>query len=225
MEILNYIFEIGVILAVYNFLWWLIKLGISVLRGRGQKELFEIYLVKAIRYTFLADVLFLFSIQQNGDQVVLNSLLITGLIMLIYFVGKIQKKQERQSFFSIRGQANIPGMNDILKRIKPKFDLRFEALVVVLAIGLFVGFYFKPDLASNTISNWFLENILGIMNAPVFGFIFKIIGFFFLMSVIFKIISGFMAVIIGGRSSTHIGNDNDDNNDEIDDNDRFSHFR
>lgn len=223
MEILNYIFEIGVILAVYNFLWWLIKLGISILRGGGQKQLFEIYLIKAIRYTFLADVLFLFSIQQEGGQIELNSLLITSLILLIYFVGKIQKKQKRQSFFSIRSQANIPGMNDIFERMKPKFSLRYEVLVVLLAIGLFVGFYFKPDLASNTISNWFLENIFGIMNAPVFGFIFKIIGFFFLLSVIFKIISGFIAIVTGGRPPIHMDNDDDDENDS--DDDQFSHFR
>lgn len=182
-------------MAVYNFLWWLIMLGINVLRGRGRKQLLEIYLIKAIRYTFLADVLFLFSLQQEDGQIELNSLLITGLIMLIYFVGKIQKKQERQSFFSVRGQANIPGMKDIFEKMKPKFDLRYEALVVVLAIGLFSGFYFKPELASNTISNWFLDNILGIMDAPVFGFIFKVIGFFFLLSVILKIVGGLMTIV------------------------------
>ena len=222
MEVLNYIFKIGVILAVYNFLWWLIKLGLSVLRGRGQKQLFEIYLVKAVQYTFLADVLFLFSLQQNADHVELNSILLTGLVLLIYFIGKIQKKQQRQSFFSVRGQANIPGINDILEKMKPKFDLRYEALVVILAIGLFSGFYFWPDLASNTISNWFLKNILGIMEAPVFGFIFKIIGFFFMLSVIFKIIAGFMAVLSGRAVSRK---EEDEHNDENDDFDQFQDFR
>ncbi len=222
MEVLNYIFKIGVILAVYNFLWWLIKLGLNVLRGGGQKQLLEIYLVKAVRYTFLTDVLFLFSLQQNADQIELDSILLTGLVLLIYFVGKIQKRQQRQSFFSVRGQANIPGINDILERMKPKFDLRYEALVVVLAMGLFSGFYFKPDLASNTISNWFLENILGIMDAPVFGFIFKIIGFFFMLSVIFKIIAGFIAVLTG-RSATR--QFEDEENDENDDFDQFQDFR
>lgn len=221
MEVLNYIFNIGVILAVYNFLWWLIKLGIKLLRGSGQKQLFEIYLIKALQYTFLADVLFLFSIHQEKGQIELNSLLISGLILLIYFVGKIQKKQQRQSFFSLRGQSNIPGMSDFMEKFKPKFDLRYEAIVVVLAIGLFIGFYFMPNLASNTIANWFLDNILGIMDAPVFGFIFKIIGFFFMLSVIFKIIGGFTNIITGGRHSSNIGN----NNDEDDDFDEFTEVK
>ena len=216
MEILNYIFRIGVILAVYNFLWWLIVLGINLLRGGGRKQLLEVYLTKAIRYTFLADVLFLFSMHQKGGLVELNSILITGLILLIYFVGKIQKKQKRQSFFAISGQANVPGMNDFIERMKPKFNLRYEAIVVFLAIGLFVGFYFKPTLASNAISNWFLNNILGIMDAPVFGFIFKVIGFFFMLSVILKIVGGFTSIITGrGYSNTIDQNEkNDDDFDE-----------
>src|SRR5690554_7587257 len=87
-------------------------LAVNLLRGGRPKLLFEVYLIKAVRYLFLADVVFLFTVLQAGDILVLNDLLIAGLILLIYFVGKIQSKQHRQSFFSVRGQANIPGMGD-----------------------------------------------------------------------------------------------------------------
>ncbi|HZH87364.1 MAG TPA: hypothetical protein VFD77_08605 [Brumimicrobium sp.] len=209
MEVLNFIFRIGVILAVYNFLWWLIMLAISLLRGGRPKQVFEVYLIKAVRYIFLADVILLFSVQQAGDILLLNDLLIAGLILLIYFVGKIQSKQQRQSLFSFRGQANIPGMGDFMNKLKPAFDLRFEILVVVLALGAFVGFYFAPHLASNVIANWFLESILNIEDTPVFGFIFKVIGFFFLLSVIMKIVGGIMTVLIGGKPSSQQNNDDD----------------
>lgn len=184
-------------------------LAISLLRGGRPKQVFEVYLIKAVRYIFLADVILLFSVQQAGDILLLNDLLIAGLILLIYFVGKIQSKQQRQSLFSFRGQANIPGMGDFMNKLKPAFDLRFEILVVVLALGAFVGFYFAPHLASNVIANWFLESILNIEDTPVFGFIFKVIGFFFLLSVIMKIVGGIMTVLIGGKPSSQQNNDDD----------------
>src|SRR5690554_7523818 len=99
-------------------------LAVNLLRGGRPKLLFEVYLIKAVRYLFLADVVFLFTVLQAGHILVLNDLLIAGLILLIYFVGKIQSKQHRQSFFSVRGQANIPGMGDLACPLTEKKDCR-----------------------------------------------------------------------------------------------------
>lgn len=217
MEVLNFIFRIGVILAVYNFLWWLIMLVINALRGGRPKQLLEIYLIKSVRYLFLADVVFLFSVHQAGGILLLNDLLIAGLVLLIYFVGKIQNRQHRQSLLSMRGQANIPGIGDILNRIKPAFDVRYEIGVVVLTLGVFSGFYFAPHLASNAISNWFLDSILNIEDTPVFGFVFKVIGFFFLISVIMKVVGGIMTVLSGGARVAPERKNKDEDDDHFDD--------
>ncbi|HLV42928.1 MAG TPA: hypothetical protein VKY37_11665 [Brumimicrobium sp.] len=217
MEVLNFIFRIGVILAVYNFLWWLIMLAISVLRGGRPKQLLEVYLIKTVRYVFLADVVFLFSVQQSDGIALINDLLIAGLVLLIYFVGKIQNKQQRQSLLSMRGQANIPGLGDVLNRIKPAFDLRYEIVVLILVFSIFSGFYFAPHLATNTISNWFLESILNIEDTPVFGFVFKIIGFFFLVSVLMKVTGGIMTVLTGGVKRSSKGFDKNEDDDHFDD--------
>ncbi|PWH81559.1 hypothetical protein DIT68_14620 [Brumimicrobium oceani] len=189
-------------------------LFIRVLRGGRPKILFEIYFIKTIRYVFLADVIFLFSIQQAGGLVLINDLLLAGLILLIYFTGKIQSKQERQSLFSVRGKANIPGFGDLLNRLKPVFDIRLEIGVVVLALAIFSGFYFAPHLASNTISNWFLESILNIEDTPVFGFIFKIVGFFFMISVLMRIANAIMAILMGSKKEADFAEDDHKDNDD-----------
>lgn len=192
-------------------------LGIKLLRGNQSKQLFEVYLIKTIRYVFLADVIFLFCIEQAGGLVLLNDVLLGGLILLIYFTGKIQSKQKRQSLFNVRGSANVPGMNDFMNRFKPKFDIRYEILVVVLAMLVFGGFYFAPTWASNNISNWFLESILNIEDTPVFGFIFKIVGFFFLISVMLRIVNAVLTIITGGVQDTNhnaLGHDDDDDDDD-----------
>lgn len=183
---------------------------VNLLRGGRPKQLFEVYFIKAIRYVFLVDVIFLFSISQAGGILLINDLIISGLILFIYFVGRIQSKQEKQLFFTFRGQTNIPGVGDILKSMRPIFDLRFEVGVVVLALGIFIGFYFAPALAENKISNWFLESILNIEDTPVFGFVFKVIGFFFLLSVLMKVVGGILVVLSGGKTTTH-QDQNDDN--------------
>lgn len=187
----------------------------NLLRGGRPKLLFEVYLIKAVRYLFLADVVFLFTVLQAGDILVLNDLLIAGLILLIYFVGKIQSKQHRQSFFSVRGQANIPGMGDLFNRLKPTFDVRYEIAVVVLALVTFYGFYFIPELASNAISNWFLDSILNIEDTPVFGFVFKVIGFFFLVTVLMKVLGGLMTILTGGNRVAPEQKDEDDHFDDF----------
>src|SRR5690554_7280719 len=102
-------------------------MALNILRGGSPKQLLEVYIIKTVRYVFLADVMFLFCKEQASGQLLVNDLLIAGLILLIYFVGKIQSKQQRQSMFSIRGRANIPGMDDVLNRFKPVFDVRLEA--------------------------------------------------------------------------------------------------
>lgn len=210
MDLLIFIFRIGVVLAVYNFLWWLFMIGIKILRGNGEKQVFEVYFIKAVRYLFLVDVIFLFTIEQSGGVLAFNDYLLAGLIMLVYFVGKIQKKQVRNSFFNIRTSTGIGEMNNLFNRIKPIFDLRLEILVVVLAMGLFSVFYFFTEIAYNPIANWLVENIIGIEEAPVFGFIFKVIGFFFLVSVLMKLMQGVMTLLTGGRANKYPNNKRDD---------------
>ena len=198
---------------------------INILRGGRAKQLLDVYFVKTLRYVFLADVIFLFCVDQAGGLVVLNDLLLGGLILLIYFVGKIQSKQQRQSLFSVRGSANLPGMDDMLKRIRPPFDVRLEIGVVVLSLLIFFGFYFAPYLASNAISNWFLSSILNIEDTPVFGFIFKVVGFFFMISVLVKIANAIMTLLFGRRKDDDdvIHNDRFENKQE-DDDDHFDDY-
>lgn len=215
MDLLNFIFRIGVVLAVYNFLWWLFMIGVKILRGNGEKQVFEVYFIKAIRYLFLVDVIFLFTVEQTGGLLSLNYYLFAGMIILLYFVGKIQKKQVRNSVFNIRSSTGVGELNNLFNRIKPIFDLRLEILVVVLAMVLYTVFYFFTQIAYNPIANWLVKNIIGIEEAPVFGFVFKVIGFFFLVSVLVKLMQGIMTLLTGGRVNKYPNNKRD--NDDFDD--------
>jgi hypothetical protein len=189
-------------------LWGIFELGILMLSAGRKRSLGEIYFIKAIKYVFLADVTFLFCFDSsNSNMYVMNQVILSGIILLTYFIGKLQKSQNKSMFFKISG-ANMPHR-------QTSFNVRAETFVIVLSLVVFVAFWFFPQYASNPISKWFHDSIINIEDTPVFGFIFKVIGFFFLLSLIFKMVNAFTFLLSGGKVRNQSDN-NDDNNDKYD---------
>lgn len=212
MNLLDFIFRLGVVFAIYGFLWGIFELGILMFSAGRKRALGEIYFIKAVKYVFLADVTFLFCMDSsNSSMFVINQVIFSGIILLTYFIGKLQKSQNRSMFFKIAG-ANLP-------QKQASFNLRAETIVIVLALGVFIAFWFFPEYASNPISKWFHDSIINIEDTPVFGFIFKVIGFFFLLSLIFKMVNTFTFLLSGGKVGNQPPNNNDTNNnsDKFDD--------
>ena len=212
MNLLDFIFRLGVVFAIYGFLWGIFELGILMLSAGRKRTLSEIYFIKAIKYIFLADVTFLFCFDGiDSSMLIVNQVIFSGIILLTYFIGKLQKNQNKSMFFKIAG-ANMP-------QRQAAFNLRAETIIIVLSLGVFVTFWFFPQYAANPVSHWFHESIINIEDTPIFGFIFKVIGFFFLLSLIFKMMSAFTFLLSGGKTVSRRQNSNKE-----DDNDRFDDF-
>lgn len=175
----------------------------------------ESYIIRMVRYFFLVDVAFLFCLNQANNILDLQNSIITGLILLTYFLGKLQTGQLKKQVFAFKAYGN----NQMLNQFKPIFDFKAELIVITLAIGFFVLFMFFPSFAFNPISEWFFASIIDIEDTPVFGFIFKVIGFFFMLSILMKFISGFMTLLSGGAIQPPSSNFNkrDKDKDDFDD--------
>jgi hypothetical protein len=212
MELLNFIFRLGVVFAIFGFLFGLFEIGLSFLTMGKRKNLWEEYTIKLIKYLFLVDVTFLFCMDLSGEKISQYNLVVTTLVLLTYFIGKLQSKQQQQALFNMMGNGMMMPFSN--------FNLKAEIGVISAAIGLFVLFIFFPSFASNPGSHWFHESILNIEDTPVFGFIFKVIGFFFLLSMIFKMVNAF-AFLISGRAfvqmSSSFGQFKGKKEDEFDD--------
>lgn len=191
MELLNFIFRLGVVFAIFGFLFGLFELGLALLNAGRKKTTLEEYTIKLVKYLFLVDVTFLFCMDISGEEISQYNLVVTTLVLLTYFVGKLQNKQQQQAMFNMMGNGMMRSFSN--------FNLKAEIGVISMAIALFIFFVFQPELASNPASLWFHESILNIEDTPVFGFIFKIIGFFFLINMIFKMINAF-AYLISGKA-------------------------
>lgn len=194
MELLDFIFRLGVLFAIYGFLWGLFDIGIRLLSAGRQRSLGEVYLLKAVKYFFLVDVTFLFCLEDTTrNMVVVQQVVLSGIILLTYFLGKLQHSQNRVMMINMMGRG-FPQMPK-----NTQFNLRAEVIIIVLALAIFASFWFFPQAASNPISLWFHSSILNIENTPVFGFIFKVIGFFFLINLISKMVNAFTVLLSGGK--------------------------
>lgn len=187
MDLLNFIFRLGVLFAIYGFIWALIELGLTLLRSGRPKTIIEEYLIKSVKYLFLIDVTFLFCADLENGEISNYDLAMAALVLLTYFIGKFQKEQNRLQFFS--NMTGVPQSN--------LFNPKAESALIGVSVLLFVGFTFYPDLAYNPISEWFRASITDIAETAVIGFIFKVIGFFFLLGMITKMINGVMYLLSG----------------------------
>jgi hypothetical protein len=186
MELLNLIFRLGVLFAIYSFLWFFFDLGLSLLRGGRQKTIFENYLITSVKYLFLVNVTFLFCLDLN-ETVNLMKSLPSIIILTVYFIGKFQSRQRMANVF---GQ-----MEDRLGN--QTFDSRTELALIAVAIVVFVALFFFPQYANNNIALWFKNSIEDLQSTVLIGFIFKVIGFFFLISMIMKMLNAINYVISG----------------------------
>lgn len=223
VDVINFIFRLGVVFAIFGFLWWLINLGLSLLRGGRKKTETEAYIIKFVRYLFLVDVTVMFCLDQKGG-LSLNYSIIAGLVLLMYFMGKLQNAQLRTNTVRFQGM----GAENLLQQFKPVFNVKLESLVISVSVIVFALLMFFPEYASNPISLWFYESIIDIEDTPVFGFIFKVIGFFFVLSIFMKLAQGLLTLLTGGKigptsNRNKLGNEGTDD-DEDEDEDDFDDF-
>ena len=187
MELINLIFRLGVLFSIYGFLWFFIDLILKMLVGGRTRTIVEVYLIKSIKYLFLVNVTFLFCLDINQQDVTLKNLLPSAIILLMYFIGKFQQKQKQ---ISLMGSFGNESFNE-------GFNIRAEIALITAAILLFISFIYFPQYASNGVANWFRESIIDLETTVLIGFIFKVIGFFFLVGMIIKMVNAVIYILSG----------------------------
>jgi len=217
--VIDFIFRLGVVFAVFGFIWWLFNALLTILRGGASKNVVETYSLKFINYVFLVSVTARFCTEEydgtpGNDGLAGN--IVGGFILLMFLLGKIQKKEQRVNM--------IKAMGSMTARFEPVYNKTIEWVLLFASVAMLILFESIPSLMHNPITNWFVESIINIIDTPVFGFIFKVVGFFVMLRIIFKFLGGFLQ-LIGFRtvvqSSSYFESDQEntekENKDEFDD--------
>ena len=214
MQIIELVFKIGVLLAIYGFIWFFINLLISLLTGGRKKTISEVYFTKGVKSVFLVNVLFLYGLDSGQNGIDWFNMVISGLILLLYFIGQMQKDQKQAAMMD-----RFSGMLSVVS--KTRFNRKAEIIVVSVAFVVYASLFFFPEFAKNPIALWFYEQVTGLEKTPIIGFVFKLIGFFFLLGILLKITNGIMFLISGKpfmnvSGSFKAGNSRKENDDEFD---------
>lgn len=201
MKALEYIFYLGIISAVFRFLWGFFIILLVMLKGSTRKGIFEAYLLKMIKYFLLVSLISKFSnsfSQGEPFSVELTYTILGGVIIFMYMVGKNEKKQ---TLLTIQKQ-----FGQMFSNISNSYNAKLEWLIIALSMAYFITSIFIPQILSNPITLWFEDAIKGIYTTPVIGWIFKFIGLIFLVQILFK---GFNAIriLITGRKYPNMQND------------------
>lgn len=185
-------------MAIFSFIWGILKFGFVLLRG-GVPLSYPLGLaLKTIQYLLIADVAILFC--TNNPEGNLSTAITTGLILFMYFIGKVQNMQLKNvMMIQIQGRT-------LSETQKPKMSLEFG--IVALAMAVFGFLLWKPEFAENNISSWFYSNIIDIEGTPIFGFIFKIVGFFFTITMLMRMINALSMIFSGKAFGKGPDNDN-----------------
>lgn len=216
MEVIHLIFKIGVLLAIYGFIWFFINLLISLATGGRKKTIGEVYFSKGVKSIFLVNVLFLYGLDDGQNEIDLFNMIVSGLVLLLYFIGQMQKNEQQA--------AMMEKYSNILRGIgaNSRFNKKSEIIVLSLSLLFYASLFFLPDFAKNPIALWFYETVTGIEKTPLIGFIFKVIGFFFLLRILVKIFNGFTFLISGKpfvnvKTGYYAGRKKDKDDDSFDD--------
>lgn len=182
MILLTLVFKLGVRFAIFNFIWFFLELLHKMLTGMRPPFLAEHYILKALKYILLVSITFAYCLEfaPTEPTYVLNwqKLVPGGLILMLYLLGKFQKQQEQIQF--------LAGFQMPIQQ-KP-YSKNLEITLLVLSALTFTGLYFYPNLTEIGILNWFESSIRSLEKAFLLGFIFQVLGFFFVMSIFFRLL-------------------------------------
>ena len=193
MELISLLFRLGVLFAIYGFIWFFIDAFIRLLTSGRKRNKIEYYLIKSAKYLFLVNVLVLFCLNKTKTEITFINIAPTLSIFCIYLIGRLQN-DERKSMI----QLSFFGKQRNKSGAKSNFNRRNEIMLIIGALIAFVVLAFNADYAKNNIAEWFYASIIDIEQTAIIGYIFKFIGVLFLISMIFKMIGAISYILNGG---------------------------
>jgi hypothetical protein len=181
VEILSYIFFLGIIYIVFSIIWFFIALLPKYALGNKENIIQNTilnYTIKAAQFYFLAALTAIKALEAIKENVGTNQgplyIIIGGIVLYLYLAGKIERSKMMSQLRSNLGNTNSSNIS--------KYEPHLIGLTLILYA---ISFNYLP-LIENPINQWFLESINDFYNTVIIGWIIGLIGFFFLISMIFK---------------------------------------
>lgn len=197
MNILYFIFLLGINFVIFGFIWGVFNFLLSTVTRGINRSLQSNYILRITKYVLLVAVTANFVHSMNQEEQLIESFtaraIISSIVLGLYLLGKLEKRSQFSQFSAIGG--------NLVKSLTTTFPLKIERFLILGSIAFFVICLFFPEMVNNGLINWFTNAIGDLSNAFFIGFIFNIIAFFSIIN-IFMRGSKILGKIISGESLT-----------------------
>lgn len=175
MDLLRYIYMLGVVYIVFSILWFFISSLPKFLSGAFKNNSFSNYAFKTIQYYLIAALTMVqtsYYINSHfgiGNQAPFY-ITLGGIIIFLYLAGKTDKAIMSVQVQSSKGSIQLGGA------------LKYEPHIIGVSIIIYLLSFNIPILTQNSITTTLHSGILNFYNTFFIHFIISIIAFFFLFS-------------------------------------------
>jgi hypothetical protein len=138
------------------------------------------YIAQIIKNLFLVAVTANF-VSITGEHYISSPIfriIISSFILGLYLLEKMQNRNKYAQFSNLG--------NGILKGLSKSFEPKQERFLLIGSIALFVLCLFFPVVVNNSVVNWFNSAIENLNDTFLIGFIFKIIAFFSVVTLVMR---------------------------------------
>lgn len=201
MTILKLIYFYGIIITIFNLIWffigWLIKLLFA--DGKNFKTVNTIVQISGI--ALLSSIIALqtleYVFQNNPSNFIITLLNVVGASIIYAYV------MEKTYKVNLRFSVNIQGGSLKFDNIIPKWT-------VILALAVFAVSIIYHPLAYNSVNKWFYYNIYDIYDTFLLKVIFGIIAVFFVINMISKAFAATLSLFAPKQNNQTPKDDFDD---------------
>jgi len=153
---------------------------------RQNKTEMETILLQAGGYYFLASLTAI-NVLKPFTEVERNTssytyMILGGIVLYFYLMSKLQKSKRVISSLN----ANLPPENK---------NMKVEWALIAGTMVLYVFTIIYPIIGTHKVNEWFYVNIVDIYDTAILNFIFGIIGFFFLLQILFQGVTSSVKVL------------------------------
>ena len=186
MRVLEFIFVLGINFSIFGFIWGIFQFMIRNLQSPDQQRSeISTYVLRIVKYFLLVSVTANFIVINDlgaytdslgVTHIETFSMVLGSTVMGLYLLGKLQN----------RTMMSQLGDNPLFSRLIPKIDPKVERFLLAGSLLYFLFCLWNPAIVDNGLINWFTEAIVSIKEAFLIGWIFHIIAFFLLISILMR---------------------------------------
>ena len=180
MELLKYIYFLGVVYIVFSIIWFLLATIPKLILTRSISSNIENYILRSVQYYLLCSLTVLTttaSFLENNHISINNGpwfVIIGGIVLFLYLAGKMERNKMMFKFKTFFNKSGSSGR------------LSYEPHLIGLTIILYALSIKYTFLIDNPINYWFITKIIDFYDTFIIKFIVGFAGIIFLITMIFK---------------------------------------